>query len=839
MAPLTNEPDEIRVVLNMARRKAFHSLVGEITAYMRSQLELQRVEEQVSDEEASPPPPYSVTETSTAVASASSPRSQGGENGSRRRPPSPALIRLRKAALLHFDSWRVETLSRLKDVVAKADDQKIVDARRARTEKMAAVKAKETPVVGDGEDLLSFADSSAASSSSAQPPPSEQEQKQKYGHGNGSKAETGKELEAFQSLYHPIPTRLTTIPLADREEVLSATLLLLLSAGTYSAYSRTLICYLASALGIVPSTLNAEETAIATTAAQTAQKADAARTATGMLADEEAQKRREEGRTARLWKVGLASVAGAALVGVTGGLAAPVVAATVGGLMSSVGLGGLAGFLGIFWMNGALVGTLFGAFGAKMTGEMVDRYAKEVEDFQFLPLRAEWGTSTGRGREEAEAEAEARRLRVTIGINGWLEAEGDVTKPWRALGDESEVFALRYEMSSLMALGQQLRALVGSAAWNVVRAELLKRTVLATLQGALWPILLLNSASSIDNPFSLARNRSEKAGHILADALINKVQGERPVTLVGYSLGARVIYACLRTLAERKAFGLVDTVVLIGAPVPSDTNHWRMMRTVVAGKLFNVHSANDYVLGFLYRGTSLQLGIAGLQAVGSDIEGVEDLDLSEEVHGHLRYPGLMAQILHRCGFVNVKGGDKVIEKKVMGVIELRDKDYAEMGTLIDLDDDGEKDEFPRPLLPPRRTAREMDNEKFDPIAKSVQEQKSDARTLDMKLMGSGTIGDSYSSKVETTVSAPDLLERASSLSSPVNSTATEGRSASLSHLTPLPERSSTSREIGSHDDEDGDEYGEGRIVMMDNDDELSDGELTMVEPLSIDDEPLR
>jgi hypothetical protein len=55
------------------------------------------------------------------------------------------------------------------------------------------------------------------------------------------------------------------------------------------------------------------------------------------------------------------------VIGITGGLAAPVVAGAIGGLMGSVGLGGVASFLGVFWMNGALVGTLFGAFGAKMT----------------------------------------------------------------------------------------------------------------------------------------------------------------------------------------------------------------------------------------------------------------------------------------------------------------------------------------------------------------------------------------------------------------------------------------------------------------------------------------
>jgi hypothetical protein len=33
-----------------------------------------------------------------------------------------------------------------------------------------------------------------------------------------------------------------------------------------------------------------------------------------------------------------------------------VVAGAIGGIMGSVGLGGVASFLGMFWMNGALVG---------------------------------------------------------------------------------------------------------------------------------------------------------------------------------------------------------------------------------------------------------------------------------------------------------------------------------------------------------------------------------------------------------------------------------------------------------------------------------------------------
>lgn len=149
--------------------------------------------------------------------------------------------------------------------------------------------------------------------------------------------------------------------------MLSAILILLLSTGSYSAYARAFVTYLTSAFELTLAALTAEEKEIAKTMIEASTEADKAKQNGKMSAEVEAQKRKQQNQTNRFWKVGLASVAGAALIGVTGGLAAPIVAGAVGGLMGSVGLGGLASFLGIFWMNGALVGTLFGAFGARMT----------------------------------------------------------------------------------------------------------------------------------------------------------------------------------------------------------------------------------------------------------------------------------------------------------------------------------------------------------------------------------------------------------------------------------------------------------------------------------------
>jgi hypothetical protein len=193
-----------------------------------------------------------------------------------------------------------------------------------------------------------------------------------------------------------------------------------------------------------------------------------------------------------------------------------------------------------------------------------------------------------------------------------------------------------------------------------VKLEILKRTVLASLWSALWPVYLLKMATSLDTPFAVAKHRSEKAGVVLADALINKAQGERPVTLIGYSLGARVIYCCLKSLSARRAFGIVENVILIGAPVPSNRQNWQEMRAVVSGKLVNVHSGNDYILAFLYRATSIQYGVAGLQPI-TDLEGVTNEDLSNDVSGHLRYPDLVGKILKRIGIEHVDVEDEDIE----------------------------------------------------------------------------------------------------------------------------------------------------------------------------------
>ncbi|KAF2453219.1 hypothetical protein BDY21DRAFT_258170, partial [Lineolata rhizophorae] len=231
---------------------------------------------------------------------------------------------------------------------------------------------------------------------------------------------------------------------------------------------------------------------------------------------------------------------------------------------------------------------------------------------------------------------------VSIGVSGWLLHPSDVTAPWRPISaSTTEPFALRWELDALLHLGTSLASVLRSRAWRAAQMELAQQVLLRSAAAALWPVTLVSAASSwLDNPFGVARARADKAGLVLADALAReKVQGARPVSLVGYSLGARVVFACLSELARQRCFGVVENAVLMGAAAPAEPGAWRRARSVVAGRLVNAWSGNDGVLAVVHRGTSpgkVWAGIAGLRAI-TGVRGVENVDVSDLVSGHAKY----------------------------------------------------------------------------------------------------------------------------------------------------------------------------------------------------------
>lgn len=165
------------------------------------------------------------------------------------------------------------------------------------------------------------------------------------------------------------------------------------------------------------------------------------------------------------------------------------------------------------------------------------------------------------------------------------------------------------------------------------------------------PIILTKLSYLIDNPWAVSLDRATSAGQILADSLIERNLGTRPITLVGYSLGARVIFSCLQELAKRGAYGLIQNVYLFGSPVVVKKEEYLRARTVVAGRFLNGYNRTDWILGYLFRLTNGGIRrVAGLGPI-EDLPWIENFDATEYVTGHMEYRTSMPTLLLKCGWM--------------------------------------------------------------------------------------------------------------------------------------------------------------------------------------------
>ncbi|UKK01236.2 hypothetical protein MACK_002049 [Theileria orientalis] len=150
-----------------------------------------------------------------------------------------------------------------------------------------------------------------------------------------------------------------------------------------------------------------------------------------------------------------------------------------------------------------------------------------------------------------------------------------------------------------------------------------------------WPVGLVQLCSNLDNCWLVCRNRAETCGALLANAICDKMlTGDRHISLVGYSMGARAIFYCLLNLFERNKINTVKDVVLMGLPSTAGHAEWSKCSSVVAGRLINVYNENDWVLAFLYRYTS-NYKVAGLAPVVH--ERVENYNATSLFTSHVDY----------------------------------------------------------------------------------------------------------------------------------------------------------------------------------------------------------
>ncbi|CAG8454167.1 3167_t:CDS:2 [Scutellospora calospora] len=332
---------------------------------------------------------------------------------------------------------------------------------------------------------------------------------------------------------------------------------------------------------------------------------------------------------------GVGVVVGATAIGLTGGLAAPLVAAGIGAITG-------AGIVATAASSVALMTSLFGIAGGGLAGYKMHKRMQGLKEFSFIRIVHDNSIPL------------IPSLHVNIVISGYLlEDVSEVTTPWlptfEKVDNLSDTFALKFDPEILLSLGRAFRRFLAESAVKVAASEAIKRTVFATLASALMlPAALMKAGDLIDNPWALGVDRANKAGLVLADVLMERVQGKRPTVLVAYSLGALVIWKCLKELIKRNQYGLIDSVVLIGAPISSTPiSKWEEVSGAVSRRFVNAYATNDVVLGVIYRMHSLDLNVAGLKPV--ECPNIENFDITDLTTGHLGYrePEVLTNILKR------------------------------------------------------------------------------------------------------------------------------------------------------------------------------------------------
>eukprot|EP00189_Rhodosorus_marinus_P009920 CAMPEP_0184742208 /NCGR_PEP_ID=MMETSP0315-20130426/5216_1 /TAXON_ID=101924 /ORGANISM="Rhodosorus marinus, Strain UTEX LB 2760" /LENGTH=1490 /DNA_ID=CAMNT_0027212957 /DNA_START=249 /DNA_END=4721 /DNA_ORIENTATION=+ len=514
-------------------------------------------------------------------------------------------------------------------------------------------------------------------------------------------------------------------------------LLISLSNGEYDARCRALLFKVASTFDIQWRRVAAVELAIAThlyaVAEELAKQEKEMQSEMQNEIEEEAQqlekayrdKRRRKRRLRRAAKVSGIAIAGGLMFGVTGGLIAPALLASLAG----IGVAGAATLAASGTVaSGAAVGGLFGAFGSGIAGSKARKRTQlSVSEFDFerkgdpriaaakakraakiearmkrreaaeqknvkenkteevtegagdsgqdemlahkkRKKKKKWKRKKGKRRDrdledlggssdddkaemdrideaaqqallEANAKESSIALHTCLCIPGWLVSRyfGSALDQFK-LGLEltvpcSEHVALRWETKRLVQMARAFAKFWASKA-TVTTVQQVYPHVLgaaSAVAGAVaaaiaFPLTVISAMDYIDNPWSVLVSRANGAGEQLADVLVERGYGKRPLTLVGYSLGARVVFKCLESLAKRGARGIVDSAFLIGAPVSGESERWKLIKQAVASRLVNGYCSTDWHLAFFHRTTNPGVKIAGLSRILLD--DVENVNLS-------------------------------------------------------------------------------------------------------------------------------------------------------------------------------------------------------------------
>lgn len=233
-----------------------------------------------------------------------------------------------------------------------------------------------------------------------------------------------------------------------------------------------------------------------------------------------------------------------------------------------------------------------------------------------------------------------------IYINGFLSQEEENFEDWiDNINEEfldSACYGVTWESKNKYELGSSFtKDLSGKVAF-----EFAKKYAQRSSKNPNILLKVVNSISDlISNPWHSAMVKSVMTGILIAD-LISRTK-DQTFTLMGHSLGCRVIYYILETLGTRNKKFIKDVYLLGGAVDRNDIRGWEKAVESVQGKIYNCYSKNDNILKYLYKGANLKFSDPiGSGEIKFKSPHISNFDCSEIIDGHMKWKKNFDKVLN-------------------------------------------------------------------------------------------------------------------------------------------------------------------------------------------------
>lgn len=193
---------------------------------------------------------------------------------------------------------------------------------------------------------------------------------------------------------------------------------------------------------------------------------------------------------------------------------------------------------------------------------------------------------------------------------------------------DPDIYILKWESKKLEDIGNYLM--------KMGMKQLAKKIIARSIGGG-WLLFLDLFNDFMQFPWFQALAASKFVVEKFSKDILVSGKNLENITLLGHSLGARIVHGTLNKLHDMKA--RVKDAHLFGAAVngSDDDDSWKKAYGGVKKELYNYHSQNDYVLKFLY-----SLGTADAINSAAGVDGarsrnISNRNVSDIIKSHTEY----------------------------------------------------------------------------------------------------------------------------------------------------------------------------------------------------------